>query len=337
MLMNFRKIAVLACLSVSSLLFTTASLAADAPLKVGMLIPGQIDDGGFMEAGYNGLLAIRDELGAEIVHIADVKPEEQAQIEALESLAEGQPDLILAHGGQNSAATVAVSKKYPDISFVVIQGNVTGDNLSSYEVLQEESAWLAGAAAGLLTKTNVVGHMSGIKVPPGLKGRGAFYNGLKHTNPEAKFLTTFVGDQDDEQLAYDGAQAEIEAGADIIFTMLNAGRSGATKAMREGGVKEVGNVVDWVAIDPEVFIGSAVANVSKAALVAARDFANGKWEAGKIVQIGLDDPSAVSLVLGADIPDGVQVELDTLSEAIVTGKIDVSVEYDGEEFDFPRQ
>ena len=36
-------------------------------------------------------------------------------------------------------------------------------------------------------------------------------------------------------------------------------------------------------------------------LVAGRNFAYGKWEAGKIVQIGLDDLSAVNLVLGADI------------------------------------
>lgn len=33
-------------------------------LKVAMLIPGNIADGGFMQAGYEGLLAIHEELGA---------------------------------------------------------------------------------------------------------------------------------------------------------------------------------------------------------------------------------------------------------------------------------
>lgn len=306
--------------------------AASEPLEVGMLIPGSIEDGGFMQAGYNGLLAIRDELGAEIEFIADVKPEKAMLIDALETLAADQPDMIIAHGGQNSEAVEAVAANFPNIRFVVVQGNVTGPNLSSYEVLQEESAWLAGAAAGLLTETDVVGHISGIRVTPGLKGRGAFYNGLMHTNPEAEFLTTFAGDQDDQALAHEVASAEIEAGADIIFTMLNAGRDGATEAMRENDVKQFGNVRDWVAVDPEVFIGSAVADVSTAALAAARDLSEGDWEAGRVVQIGLGGP-AVDLTLAPDVPEDVRARLDELRHQIVSGEIDVSVAYDGAEFE----
>ena len=255
-----------------------------------MLIPGNIADGGFMQAGYEGLLAIHDELGAETSYIDAVKPEQPLLAAALRELAEGKPDLIIAHGGQNSPAIEEVAPEFPDIRFVVVQGGVTGPNVSSYEVLQEELAWLAGAAAGLMTETDVVGHISGIRVPPGLKGRGGFYNGLMHTNPDAKFLTTFAGNQDDNALSYKVAKAEIDAGADIIFTMLNAGRTGAIDAMREAGVKQIGNVRDWYPDAPDVFVASAVANVSMPSLVAARDLANGTWEPGKVVQIGLGEP-----------------------------------------------
>lgn len=139
---------------------------------------------------------------------------------------------MIAHGGQDSDAAQIVAAELRDVQFVVVQGGVTGPNLSSYEVLQEESAWLVGAPAGLLTQTNVVGHISGIRVPPGLKGRGVFYHGLMHTNPEARFLTIFAGDQDDNDLSRRVATADHSEGADIIFTMLNAGRDGATAAMR---------------------------------------------------------------------------------------------------------
>ena len=311
----------------------TPSHAAGDPLKFAMLIPGNIDDGGFMEAGYNGLLAIQQDLDAETRYISNVTPETASLIGALQSLADGQPDMIIAHGGQNSEAVEIVAVDYPDIRFVVVQGNVTGNNLSSYEVLQEESAWLAGAAAGLLTETGVVGHISGIRVTPGLKGRGAFYNGLMHTNPDAEFLTAFAGDQDDKQLAHDVASAEIGAGADIIFTMLNSGREGATDAMREQGVKQFGNVRDWVPVDPDVFVGSAIADVSMAALAAARDLAEGKWQAGQIVQMGLDDSDAVNLTLGADVSDEVRAQLNELRHAIIAEEIDVSVSYDGKEFE----
>ncbi|WP_347309599.1 BMP family ABC transporter substrate-binding protein [Defluviimonas sp. SAOS-178_SWC] len=148
-------------------------------------------------------------------------------------LAAAGPDLVIAHGGQNSSAMEEVAPEFPDIKFVVVQGGVTGPNLSSYKVMQEESAWLAGALAGLTTKTGTVGHISGIRVKPGLKGRGGFYNGLMHVKPDARFLTIFAGDQDDNELSHRVAAAEADAGADIIFTMLNAGRTGAIEVSVE--------------------------------------------------------------------------------------------------------
>lgn len=302
-------------------------------LKVAMLIPGHIDDGGFMEAGYKGLLMIRDKLGADIAYIDKVKPKKDLLSASLRKLAAAGPDLIIAHGGQNSKAMVAVAPEFPNLKFVVVQGNVRGSNLSSYEILQEQSAWLAGAAAGLLTKTNVVGHISGIRVRPGLKGRGAFYNGLMHTNRNAKYLTTFAGDQDDNKLSYGVASAQIDAGADIIFTMLNAGRVGAIKAMREKKVHQIGNVRDWYPVAPDVFIASAMANVSMAGFHAADDVRSGAWKPGVIKKIGIENGDAVRLALAPGVPQDIRAKLEKLREALASGKTEVSIKYDGPEFE----
>lgn len=299
--------------------------------SVSMLLAGQIDDKGFMQAGYNGLVAIGDELGAKTSYIDGVAPEPELLAEALRTLAAENPDLVIAHGGQNNKAAEIVAAEFPDVKFVVVQGAVTGPNLSSYEVLQEESAWLAGAMSGLLTQTGVVGHISGIRVKPGLKGRGGFYNGLMHTNPDAKFLTIFAGNQDDNDLSYRVAKQQIDEKADIVFTMLNAGRSGAIDAMREHGVKQIGNVRDWYPDHPDVFVASAIANVSIPGLQAARDVKNGTWQPGTIVRIGLDNPDAVSLALAPDVPDEVRAKLDELRQQIIDGTIEVSVDYDGPE------
>lgn len=297
-----------------------------------MLIPGKIDDGGFMEAGYKGLLKIQDELGADIIYIDKIQPEQPLLAEALRKLAEKRPDLVIAHGGQNSKAAAEVAREFPDVRFVVVQGGVVGDNLSSYEVLQEQSAWLGGTAAGLLTKTNVVGHISGIRVKPGLKGRAAFADGLKTTNPEARYLTIFAGSQDDAELAKKVADAEIKDGADIIFTMLNAGRTGAIEACKEYGTHQIGNVRDWYGVEPDVFIASAIANVSIAGFLAAQDVALNKWEAGKVVKIGLENPNAVRLALAPSVPADVVDKINVLAEKIKTGEIEVPVTYDGPEF-----
>ena len=332
--MNKWLITVLVLCLVAALPMTTegSSKQAAAPIKVAMLIPGKIDDGGFMEAGYQGLVKIGRDLAVHTTYIDSVKPELELMADALRTLARDNPDLIIAHGGQCSQATKLVAAEYPQIKFVVVQGNVTGANLSSYEVLQEESAWLAGAAAGLLTKTGVVGHISGIRVVPGLKGRAAFADGVRFTNPSARLVTTFAGNQDDNALSKKVALAQINAGADIIFTMLNAGRTGAIEACRENSAWQIGNVKDWVAAQPDVFIGSAIANVSMAGYDAAQDVVRGTWEAGRIKKIGLTNREAVRLVLAPGVPQHITAQIDTLAAKIAAGEIKVSTVYDGPEF-----
>lgn len=317
----------------AAILAAGAAFAQDGPPRIAMLLPGDIADNGFMEAGYNGLVKIRDKFGAEIDYIDRVKPEKPLLEEALRKLAAAKPDMIIAHGGQNNEAAKTVAAEFPDIAFVVVQGGVTGPNLSSYEVLQEESAWLAGAAAGLLTKSGVVGHISGIRVPPGLKGRGGFYNGLMHTRPDAQFLTVFAGDQDDPELAARVAKAEMDKGADIIFTMLNAGRQGAIEAMREGGARQIGNVIDWTRVEPGVFVASAIADVSIPGVQAVEDFVGGSWKPDTIKAIGLENPEAVSLALSDDVSQEVRQKIDELRDAIVRNEIEVSTEYAGPELE----
>lgn len=303
-------------------------------LKVAMVLPGSIDDGGFMEAGYDGLKSVKNDLGAETTYIDEVTAEMDPLTGALNELAADGPDLIIAHGGQNSEAVAAIAPEYPNIKFVVTQGSVTGKNLSSYVVLQEQSTFLAGAAAGLLTESGVVGHISGIRVPPGLKGRAAYADGLGYTNPDATLLTTFAGDQDDVELARRVTEAQIEQGADPIFTMLNAGRQGAIKAAKNhGDVSLFGNVGKWYPRYPDVFAGSAIANVSIAALRAARDVKNGEWQSGQVVEIGLENPDAVRLSLAPSVPKKVRKRTDVLAQRIIEGDIEVKTTYDGPEFD----
>ncbi|WP_049913012.1 BMP family protein [Halococcus thailandensis] len=301
-------------------------------LTVAMVLPGDVDDDGFVQAGDEALSTIEHELGAATRSIEGVASETESLATAIRDLATERPDLLIVHGGQGSAAAADVAPDHPDIAFVVTQGSVTGPNLASYVVLQEQSAFLAGAAAGLLTESDVVGHISGIRVPPGLKGRAAYAAGVAHTNPDATLLTTFAGDQDDADLARRVAEAQIERSADTIFTMLNTGRSGAITAADEHGIDLFGNVGTWYPDHPETFVGSAVADVGADAIAAARDFENGDWQADRIVEIGLEEPEAVRLSLAPDVPDDVRERVDALAERIVAGKLAVETDYDGPEF-----
>jgi len=209
------------------------SVHASAPAKsfrVGALFAGQINDRGFMEAGRRGLERARLELGVQTRFLDGVQPRQALLEAALTQLATSGADLVIAHGGQNNEACQEVATRFPEVKFAVTQGGVVGTNLASYEVLQEESAYLAGVLAALTTRTGVVGHMSGIRVRPGLKGRAGFAAGVRDTNPQVRLVTNFSGNQDDNALSNRVALAQMNAGADVIFTMLNAGRNRVTQA-----------------------------------------------------------------------------------------------------------
>ena len=309
--------------------------AKEEKLKVSILIPGKHTDGGFMEAAYRGYEQVKAELDVDVDFISNVSATSDVAVltDAMRELAKKGPDMIIGHGGQCNVPAETISKEFPDIKFVVIQGNVKGENLSSYVVLQEESAWLAGALAGLTTKSNVVGHISGAWPNPGLIGRAAFYDGLKYVNPNATFLTWFTGNLDDTAINAAAAEAEIKNGADVIYTMLNSGRAGVVDTIKatNGAVRHIGNVSDWTKEDPS-FIGSAVADSSVAIFNAVKDFVDGKWEANKVTSIGLEMSDVVRLALAGDVSAEVKAKIEELTKKIESGEITINKTYEGKEF-----
>lgn len=314
----------------------TPAAASAAKAEISVLLPGNAKDNGFMEAGYRGYQRIAQELTANVkcVYNVSATSDKEALTQALRTLAEEGPQLIIAHGGQCNAPVAAISKEFPEIKFVVIQGNVKSANSSSYKVDQEQSAFLAGALAGYMTKTDKVGHISGAWPKPGLQARAAFYDGLMRANKKAQFFTHFSGNLDSNEINARAAEGEIKAGCDVIYTMLNGGRFGVNDciAATNGKVKEIGNVIDWTQVSP-IFIGSAVADSSVAIFNAAKDFREGNFRADSISKIGLENADVVRLALADSVPKKIARKLEKLQAQLLAGKIKINTEYAGQEFD----
>lgn len=313
---------------------TASPEAATAP-EITVLLPGKAHDNGFMEAGYRGYERIAKGVTANVKCVSDVSATSDAAVltAELQKLAQEQPKLIIGHGGQMNGPVSAVSKDYPQIQFVVIQGNVKGDNISSYVVNQEQSAFLAGALAGYMTKTGKVGHISGAWPKPGLQARAAFYNGIKYANPHAQFYSTFTGDLDNMKINAKAAEAQIGEGVDVIYTMLNSGRSAVNQviAKTNGQVLEIGNVIDWTKESP-IFVGSAVADSSEALFNAAKNYKAGALT-HDITKIGLEKPDIVRLAIAPFVPAEAVDRLNDLHQKVVSGEVQISTTYDGPEFD----
>ena len=241
------------------------------------------------------------------------------------------PTLLVAHGGQGDAPVTALSAEFPDMRFAITQGHWLAPNTACYEVLQEQSAFLAGVLAGLATRTGVVGHLSGEKVRPGLKGRAAFAHGVRSVAPACRFVTTFCGHQHDPALAYRAALALQREGADLVFAMIDGGRDGITQACRETPMRQIGNVLDWVARDPQVFAASAIADSGQGVERAIADFVDGTLRPGTLTRTGLEAPQAVRLVMTPALQQAHGAEIDAWSQRLQSGALVPDETYDGPE------
>ena len=217
---------------------------------------------------------------------------------------------------------------FPGTTFVVTQGRITGPNIACHEVLQEHSAFLAGALAGWWMPGDTAAHLSGEPVPPGLRGRAGFAAGLEHARPGARLLTGFCGNQHDAALAGRWTAAQAGQGAAVQFQMLDGGRPGAIAACRAAGIRAIGNVHDWTAEDP-VFLASAIAENGVAIESAIEEFLAGRLADRRI---GLEVPSAVRLAVSPDVPPDLVARCEALRDQMLSGGITVPEEWSGPEW-----
>lgn len=303
--------------------------------RIAGVLFGPAGQGSFNEAGTRAFESLRAEgIALDLHWISGREP--AARADALARLCEASLDLLVAHGGQGDAPVGAIAARFPAVRFAISQGSVLAPNVACYDVLQEQSALLAGVLAATLTRTGTVAHFSGDRVKPGLKGRAAYVHGVALADPGVRVLSGFCGHQHDPDLAERCVDALAAAGADVLFAMIDGGRPGAIAACRRHGVAQIGNVLDWTVREPDVFVASALADSGWGIRRAVQDFQAGRLPCGTVTTLGLEEPAVVSLKLADRVPAAARERVDAFRRRLLAGGIEVSPAYTGPEFPLPQ-
>ena len=199
-------------------------------------------------------------------------------------------------------------------------------------------AGFAGVLASQWSKTGKVGHFSGEKVPPGLRGRAAYADGLRRAGFEGQLVTQFCGHQHRPGWARTCVSAMVEqTGLDIVFAMLDGGRPGVTQACRAHGVAQIGNVLNWVERDPEVFVASAICDSGEALFRAVEDHARGLLPLGGYRAFGLEEPSLVRLEMGGRVSAAQRSLVEDWAQRLLRREFEIHLDYAGAEFALPQE
>jgi basic membrane protein A len=164
--------------------FLSCSLPQPQGMRVGLITPGSIGDAAWNAAAYHGLQRIRDSLSVPISHVEARTPAEQA--EALRSYASQGYELVFANGFEFQDAAERISQEYPKTVFIITSGQRVRGNVAPLIFRLEEASYLAGMVAGRLTRTNVLGFVGGIELPPIKAAYLGWVNGAKAVAPTSK-------------------------------------------------------------------------------------------------------------------------------------------------------
>jgi len=288
--------------------------------KVALLTPGPISDRSWNFGAHQGLLRIRDSLGASISHIQTRTPAEFE--ENFRQYGIDGYDLVFGHGFEFQDAALRVSPEFPRTMFVTTSGNSVRSNVAGMVFGFEDASYEAGVLAGLLTRTGVLGVIGGTELPPLKSSFRAFAAGVKAVNPRATILTSYIGNWDDASAGKEQALAQIARKADILFQNADAASLGIFQAAREKpGVLVFGSNSDQNAVAPEVIIGSVVIDLPRALVSVAREVRERRFTP-RVIRLGTS-AEIVTLVLNpalsARIPAAVRQRLDSTHDALVRG------------------
>jgi basic membrane protein A and related proteins len=295
--------------------------AAD-PLAVGILIPGSKSDKGWMESGYDGLVAAQKEYGDK-VKVQMIENINYADMEqALTNLA-SKNKLVIGVGGQTQAAVMKVAKRFPNTKFSIVGGNKAEDmpNVAGYDVKQAEIAFVAGAAAAMLSKSGAVSYVGGMEIPSIVNAGKEFGNGAKYVNPGIKYFENYTGDFDNVAKSKEATLAAIAQGADVHYHILNLGLRGMEQAAKEKGTKIVGSYTDRCGSDA-LYPAYSITGVGYQVQYAIREAVGGSWKAG-YKPFGLAMGSKASdMVICNGTPEQ-KAKLEQIKKDIQAGKIKV--------------
>jgi basic membrane protein A and related proteins len=147
----------------------------------------------------------------------------QAQIRFSESKKYG---LIIGVGGTQAEALARCATEYPNQKFALLDAVVSKPNVVSIEFRDEQSSFLVGALAAMVSQKSKLGFIGGMDIPAIQRFLAGYYAGAKFINQNIAGGVSYVGSFSDQDRAGNLAMVQIAGGADIIFCAAGASTLG---------------------------------------------------------------------------------------------------------------
>ena len=291
-------------------------------MRVGLITPGSIADAAWNSGAYRGLLQVRDSLRVAISQVEAHTPAEQE--EALRTYAAQGYDLVFAHGFEFQGPAERVSAEYPKTVFIVTSGERSTGNVAPLIFRLEEASYLAGMVAGGMTKSNVIGFVGGIELPPIKAAYEGWVKGAAAVNHRVQARQIYLNSFDDAAAGREAALALIRVGADMFHHNADAAALGLFQAAKESpGVYVFGANADQRSLAPNRVLGSAIIDLPRAFLLVAAEVKAGQFTP-RVQEFGLKS-GVVRYMANPDldslVPQALKDRVESAADSIASGTL----------------
>lgn len=209
---------VLTAASLLTLIGATAQAAPAAKVRIALIVESTVDDRGWCQSMHDAILAVQKKHGADAIeysHSEKMKPVDAGS--AARQYASKGFDIIICHGAQYNNLVTEMSGVFPNTTFAYgTSANIGPKNVFTYTPFSEETGYLNGIIAGMVTKSGKIGNVGPVDGGDSARYTRGFMLGVKAANPKATIRVAFTGSFGDFVKAGELAQTQLKDGADVL-------------------------------------------------------------------------------------------------------------------------
>ena len=307
-----------ATLCVAASLFSSAH-AQTPPLKVGFVYVAPLADAGWVRQHEEGRKALQSALGARVqTRYVENVPEGADAERVIRDLAQQGHKLIFTPSFGYMEPTLKVARDFPDVKFESITGHKTAPNVATANARYYEGRYLAGIAAGRMTKTHIAGYVAGFPIPEVLQGLNAFTLGMRSVNPAAQVRVVWLGEWFNPPRERDAALTLFNQEVDVIA--FHTGSSAVMAAAQERGRLAVAYHSDMRKVAPDAQVLAVTHEWGDYYTRRARAVLDGSWKSGQVWG-GIKEGMVRVGDFGPRVPQAVRDEVLARQRDIAAGRL----------------
>jgi simple sugar transport system substrate-binding protein len=298
---------------------TPTPVKATEPIKAGFVYVSPITEAGWTRQHDEGRKAVERALGNQVktTFVADVAEGADAE-RVIRDLAQQGNQIIFTPSFGYMEPTLRVAKEFPNVKFESVTGFKTAPNVAASNARYYEGRYLAGVAAGRMTKTNVAGYVAGFPIPEVLQGINAFTLGMRSVNPQATVKVVWLNAWFDPPKEREAAMALFNQDVDVIA--FHTGSTAVMAAAQERGKMAVAYHSDMRKVGPDAQIIAVTHQWGDYYTARVKAALSGSWKSASVWG-GVKDGMIRVGDFGPQVPKSVQDEILAKQKAVGGGKL----------------